>query len=413
MQKFTLAIGLWIVLGAHGAGQAGAFSLRFTGAGVMDVDRIKIRIDDPATVLPGPPVDVGATDFTIEFCSRARAPDNPAGPIQPGANINWIFGNIVLDRGRFNQDRKFGVSIAGGQIVFGVSGDGTGDRTIRGATMVLDDAWDHVAVARRRSDGWLWLWVDGTLDAQADGPDGDVSYPDDAVPGPFCGGPCVLSDPFLVLGAEKHDAGPAYPSYKGLLDEVRISTVLRYIAPFVRPLVPFTPDAQTAGLYLADEGHGEAFFDSATHPGGPTPGIVRYGPGAIGPFWSSDTPFGAACSAIPYLAGSPGLALALVATAPGLVTASGASPLAPGIAALGYRHMITVIAGVPVVVDVTDPLIVLVPFTFDGTGTAQFPFTLTHPALAGQVWYAQVGSLSAATPPSLLVSNGLILPLCP
>ena len=37
----------------------------------------------------------------------------------------------------------------------------------------------------------MWLYVDGTLQASADGPDGDVSYPDNGVPGNFCGGPCT------------------------------------------------------------------------------------------------------------------------------------------------------------------------------------------------------------------------------
>jgi hypothetical protein len=80
----------------------------------------------------------------------------------------------------------------------------------------------------------MWLYVDGAVDAEADGPDGDVSYPDNGVPGNYCGGPCVNSDPFIVLAAEKHDAGQAYPSYRGWLDEVRISPVLRYSTSFAR-----------------------------------------------------------------------------------------------------------------------------------------------------------------------------------
>ena len=43
-----------------------------------------------------------------------------------GANVGWINGNVVVDRDRFYQDRKFGV---------------------------------------RRSDGFLWLYVDGALEA--------------------------------------------------------------------------------------------------------------------------------------------------------------------------------------------------------------------------------------------------------
>ena len=214
---------------------ASGFSLAFNATGSSDVDRVKIRVDDPANALPGGPVDVGATDFTIEFWIKAASADNTAAAVTCGANTAWINGNIVVDRDRFNQDRKFGVSIAGGVVVFGVSGQGPGDRTICGTASVLDNAWHHVAVQRRVSDGFMWLYVDGTLQASADGPDGDVSYPDNGVPGNFCGGPCTNSDPFLVLGAEKHDAGPAFPSYRGLFDELRISSVLRYATNFSAP----------------------------------------------------------------------------------------------------------------------------------------------------------------------------------
>jgi hypothetical protein len=287
-----IAAALALVTLACGPRAASGASLRFHGNGVNDIDRVKIRVDDPLTDLPGPPADVGATDFTIEFWMRARAADNSAPPVACGANIDWIYGNILLDRDRYNQDRKFGLSIAGGRVVFGVSGDGAGDRTICGATGVLDDAWHHVAVQRRRSDGWMWLYVDGVLQSQANGPDGDISYPDDGVPGNFCGGPCVNSDPFLVFGAEKHDAGSAFPSYSGWLDEVRLSTTLRYSANFTPSATPLVPDGLTAALYHLDEGAGDVIGDTSGASGGPSDGERRFGGSPAGPEWSSDTPFG-------------------------------------------------------------------------------------------------------------------------
>ncbi|MBL8056728.1 MAG: LamG domain-containing protein, partial [Anaerolineales bacterium] len=201
------------------ARSAGGYALRFYGHGVGDIDRVKVPVDDPATSLAGPPVDVGATDFTFEFWLKGTAAANSAPAVTCGANINWIYGNIVLDRDRYSQDRKFGVSLGAGRVVFGVSGAGTGDRTLCGTASLLDGQWHHVAVPRRRSDGWLWIYVDGVLQANVNGPDGDVSYPDDGVPGDFCGGPCVNSDPYLVLAAEKHDAGGQFPSFSGWLDE--------------------------------------------------------------------------------------------------------------------------------------------------------------------------------------------------
>ena len=271
-------------------------SLRFRGNGAAapGLDRVAIRIDDPATNALGPPVDVGASDFTIELWMKAAAAENTAGAVTCGANINWIFGNVLVDRDRYNQDRKFGLSLADGRPVFGVSGDGTGDRTICGSTQVLDDQWHHIAVQRRRGDGHLWLYVDGALEADADGPDGDVSYPDDGIPCANCcgGSSCNGSDPFLVLGAEKHDAGAAFPSYGGLLDEVRISRSLRYTGTsFAVPSAPFAVDGNTAALYHFDEGNGEDIVDDTETWGGPSPGTRRYGGDPAGPDWSTDTPF--------------------------------------------------------------------------------------------------------------------------
>lgn len=275
---------------------ASQFSMRFYGNGVNapDLDRVKIRIDDPANTNPGPPADIGATDFTFEFWMKASAADNTSAAVSCGANINWIYGNIIFDRDRFNQDRKFGVSIAGGQIVFGVSGDGTGDRTVCGTTYVLDDQWHHVALQRRRSDGMLWVFIDGILQDSADGPDGDVSYPDDGVPGDYCNGPCVNSDPFIVIGAEKHDAGSAYPSYSGLVDEFRLSTVLRYTGNFTPSATPFASDSPTAALYHFDEGTGDTILDNSGAEGGPSHGTRRFGGTPSGPIWSTDSPFASA-----------------------------------------------------------------------------------------------------------------------
>lgn len=277
--------------GADATETTSGSSLWYHGNGNSDIDRVKIPVDDPGNSNPGPPADVGATDFTIEFWMKAFSGDNTAAAVSCGSNVNWINGNIVVDRDRYNQDRKFGLSIAGGKLVWGVSGDGTGDFTICGTKNVLDGSWHHVAVQRRRSDGAMWMWVDGLLDAQGDGPDGDVSYPDNGVPGNFCGGPCTNSDPYLVIGAEKHDAGSTYPSYSGKVDEMRISSILRYAAPFAKPTQPFTPDSSTAALYHFDEGIGNVIYDSSGAAGGPSNGERKFGGSPAGPEWTTHSPF--------------------------------------------------------------------------------------------------------------------------
>ena len=108
---------------------------------------------------------------------------------------------------------------------------------------LLDGAWHHVAL-QRSTNGLMQIWVDGTNRALAGGPVGDASYPNGA------GGSTY--DPYLGFGAEKHDFGNQFPSYRGLFDEVRISTTWRYGATFGRPTAPFVPDGSTAAIYHLD-----------------------------------------------------------------------------------------------------------------------------------------------------------------
>jgi hypothetical protein len=98
------------------------------------------------------------------------------------------------------------------------------------------------------------------------------------------------NDPYLVIGAEKHDYdNTQYPSYRGWIDEVRLSSVIRYSTDFARPTMPFAPDADTAALYHFDEGTGVTVSDSA--PGGGSPGVVRRGEEQQVPQWlPSDAP---------------------------------------------------------------------------------------------------------------------------
>jgi len=293
---------------------AGAASLRFRGHGgspgddFVFPDRVKVAAAPPATA------NVGAGDFTIEFWMRASEADNPNPGQSCGFGIDWVNGNILIDRDRFNQGRKFGISLLGGTVGFGASSDSV-SYTLCGTTNVLDLQWHHVAVERRASDGRMRIWVDGALDASgpiSGGPDGDLSYPAEAVPGSYCspdGGSgsesCANSDPFLVFGAEKH--GFSGINYDGWLDEVRLSTVIRYTSAFTPPGSPQVPDADTAALYHFEEGAGSVAGDDGA---GGSDGQVFFGGAApSGPEWSSLSPFDAA-PAVPALAALARLALA-------------------------------------------------------------------------------------------------------
>jgi hypothetical protein len=252
------------------------FALRFYGNGTNDIDRVKIPIDAPAL-----PVDVGF-DFTLEFWMQAHT--NSSGPITPGGD-NWINGNIIFDRDIYfaGDYGDFGISLAAYRIAFGVDRLGSGN-TIYGTTQLNDNEWHHIALTRDASGGQLRIFVDGVLDASGAGPAGDVSYRD--------GRSSVFpADPYLVIGAEKHDAGAAYPSYNGMIDEVRISNIVRYSTNFTRPTAPFVADASTVALYHFDEAGGIAVLDTSGAIGGPSDGQLRIGGTPLGPEWVlSDAP---------------------------------------------------------------------------------------------------------------------------
>jgi hypothetical protein len=259
---------------ALGAGSA----LRFFGTGSGDVDRVKIPLENR-------PVNIGATDATIEWWMRANPGENPTSACTPGED-NWILGAIMFDRdiigdGDFGD---WGISLRGGRLAVGVD-NGITEVGICGATDLADGAWHHVAVTRRSADGRLQIFVDGQLDGGGVGPAGDISYRS----GRLTSFP--NHEPFLVIGAEKYDAGDQYPSFRGWIDEVRLSTTIRYTSNFIRPSQPFTPDPQTAALYHFDEGAGNQIIDSSGAAGGPSEGLRRFGGSPAGPEWVvSDAP---------------------------------------------------------------------------------------------------------------------------
>lgn len=257
----------------------GGSSVRFFGNGRDAVDRITIRIDGPPR-----PADVGATDFTIEFWLKAEAGVN-GGSVTCNQNDGWITGNIVFDRDIYfaGDYGDFGIALNDGKTAFGLS-VGSNGTTLCGSRTVTDNQWHHVAVTRR-TNGAMAIFVDGQPDGNTSGAAGDASYRD----GRNIGG--NTWDPYIVLGAEKHDAGNAYPSFNGWLDELRISNTVRYTAAFTPPASPFTTDGNTMALYHFDEGTGVSVADVSGASGGPSNGVLRVGGSPAGPVWSGESPF--------------------------------------------------------------------------------------------------------------------------
>ncbi|MCX7605806.1 MAG: LamG domain-containing protein [Bacteroidia bacterium] len=250
------------------------YALRFFGNGTGDIDRVKIRIDQP-----GNPLNVGQ-NFTIEFRLRGILADNPSGGnVQDGAHDDWTLGHILIDRDIFGSGDygDFGISLVGGRIAFGVN-NGSQSYTLVGSRFVLDGSWHSVAVTRSIS-GSLAIYVDGILDDQANSSvTGDLSYRI----GRSTSWP---NDPYLILGAEKHDYDPSqYPSFRGLLDELRVSSIVRYTSSYV-PLSRLSDDSHTVALYHFDEGSGTFLRNAAALSGALADGTLRVGGNPAGPVW--------------------------------------------------------------------------------------------------------------------------------
>ena len=266
---------------AQGQPSAAGSALRFYGSNIDNTDKVYIRIDNPEV-----PADIGATDFTIEFWLKANPGDNTNTGVTAGQNFSWLNGNIVVDRDIYGPPDwgDFGLSLSGCAVTFGLETN-SGARTLVGSRNVCDSAWHHIAIQRRSSDGRLWLFVDGSLQSSEDGPNGDASYRNGRSAN-------AVNDPFLVIGGEKH--GFDNLQFRGWVDELRISTVLRYgSGDFTRPTAVFIPDALTAALYHFDEGTGVVARDLSGAAGGPSDGQLRVGGNPAGPAWvASDAPLG-------------------------------------------------------------------------------------------------------------------------
>ncbi len=270
-------VGWWVTFGLlagllerPGHAQGSQHALRFFGTGVNQQDRVRIPIDDDVPGNQSQPADVGAGSFTIDFWVRGMLADNAtshAGGDVETAGLDWIYGNVVVDRDVWGgTERDFGISIAGGFVRFGTGrGDppsSDADHTLEGNVNVLDGIWHHVACTRDVATGVKRVFVDGELDHESSPfvSTADLSYPDAGVPGQQ-----TPWGAYLVVGAEKHDAGPSFPSFEGSVDELRVwnraLSRSQILTTFDRVVAPSTPGLVAA--YRFEEGGGTTTLDGS------------------------------------------------------------------------------------------------------------------------------------------------------
>lgn len=235
-------------------------SMSFNGTGTNYNDRIEIPVSNSSAN------NIGASDFAIEFWMKASAANNTP---MSGAGSEWIWGNIIFDRDILdNTNDKFGISLFNGNLRFGAGSNATTIET--SGVNVADNTWRFIVVNRRASDGFSTIHVDGTQRASGTTVAGDISYksPYAYNSGGYTNCSVQNKNAFIVLGAEKHDYAfctgadlPSRNSYRGLLDDVRISNALR--TSYSRPVSELVADSQTVGLYRFNEGTGTTAIDSS------------------------------------------------------------------------------------------------------------------------------------------------------
>ena len=175
--------------------------------------------------------------------------DLQAGGATAGANYSWIDSPIIFDRDildSIGSGGDFGISVTGGAITFGIQ-TGSGSRTIIGTTDLRDNERHHVAVTRVRSSGDIAIYVDGVREAvSTSGPTGDCHVASDS-------NNTNTWNRYIALGGEKHALNWPAGQWRGWLDELRVSTTLRYTGTtYTVPTADFSADGSTVGLYHFD-----------------------------------------------------------------------------------------------------------------------------------------------------------------
>jgi hypothetical protein len=193
-----------------------------------------------------------ATSFTIEAWVYWRG----------GAAYQRIFdfGNST------NDGYMYLTPSNGSNVAFGFAIPGHPERQLSGGSIPLN-TWTHVAVIVDYSQTDFfghgpvgYLYVNGVIA----NPGGGGLY-DPGDPGFIGYTPAALADVSETnwLGRPRSFFDPYFD---GMIDEFRISSVVRYTGNFTPPTIPFTTDASTVALYHFDEGSGQFAAEVSGNP---------------------------------------------------------------------------------------------------------------------------------------------------
>lgn len=159
-------------------------------------------------------------DFTVEMFIRADQPTLQNATI---FSINTDASNYM----KFSLESQYGLSFESN--VQGVSTTVRGANTNIEAQQYSKRKWAHVAISRKLDDDKVYLHYNGTL---------------------------INAANYEVLDHTFTSNVEIGTSFKGYIDELRVSTIARYTSSFVAPTHRFRPDEDTVTLIHFDESHG-------------------------------------------------------------------------------------------------------------------------------------------------------------
>jgi len=165
-------------------------------------------------------------------------------------DYTWLFSKNISG----NQPGDMGLCWKRDQgALQGFIQDGTNTTAIYTDQEIWQPRWTHVAYTWNTNDS-MRIFVNGVLqsDIQPDGiPEGETS-------------PAVEGGPqAIVIGSGSQNLlYSRYETFRGQIDEVRISAIARYTEDFTPHTSPHETDAYTLALYHFDEGEGDNTADA-------------------------------------------------------------------------------------------------------------------------------------------------------
>jgi hypothetical protein len=212
-----------------------------------------VEVSDDASIAP--------PSITVEAWVKGTAPIGP---------YKYIISKFYTLKDGSWSSYAFYTGGSGG-LQFYIGGEASYRISADAGTSIWDSKWHHIVGTYDDVTDILQFYVDGSFISNSVG--GSASA-------------IAYDTGKLFFGTYRPSWG--YGSFTGYIDEVRISNLVRYSAPFTAPDSAFSVDANTMGLWHFDESFGSTAYDSSTYSNNGAISGAKW----AGPVWTTDAMYG-------------------------------------------------------------------------------------------------------------------------